>query len=251
MYKNLLKQKNNIMKRVLSIWLVSLFLFSGCVVSKKKYEAMVGERDFLKNELNVTIKENKSLQNDIKKAIADFEKMKYELHQSNALKSDRVAELFASSEDLKKETKALKKELEETRRRFQNQQNTSIERVNELEILRSKVAKLTGDTASLQYSLRMSKERNSKIQEELREVKERYNQTAASNAETKNEMEKMSRKINMLEGQLVEKSQSLSKISDAFIELRKQLLSAKTNGAPIDPNKNKLVDKIARLLGHY
>lgn len=239
------------MKKILSISIISLFIFSGCVVSKKKYEAMVSERDLLENRLNDARRENKELQSDLDRALADFESMKYELHKSNALKSDKVADLFAQSEDLKQETARLKDELALLKKRYRSQQNTSIERVNELETLRKKVTQLTNDTASLKYSLEMNKERQEKLRTQIHDVNERYNELAASYSGMKNEMDQTSRKIEMLEGQLVEKSQSLSNISKAFIELRKQLLSAKSKGTPIDPNQNKVVDKIARLLGHY
>lgn len=239
------------MARVLSISILSIFILSGCVVSKKKYEAMVSERNLLQNRLNDARRENKELQSDLEKAMADFETMKYELHKSNALKSDKVADLFAQSEELKEETASLKDELALIRRRYQSQQNTSIERANELQTLRKKVSDLTSDTASLHYSLEMSKERQENLRTQIRDVKERYNELAASYSGMKNELDQTSRKIEMLEGQLVDKTQSLSNISEAFIELRKQLLSAKSKGTPIDPNENKFVDKIARMLGHY
>ncbi|PWE00079.1 hypothetical protein DDZ16_06895 [Marinilabilia rubra] len=228
-----------------------MFILSGCVVSKKKYEAMVSERNILQNSLNDARNENKALLSDLDQAMADFESMKYKLHKSNALKSDKVSDLFSQSEALKDETSKLKDELAHIKSRYKSQQNTSIERANELQTLRKKVTELTNDTVSLHYSLEMNKERQAKLKTQIKDVKERYNELAASYSGMKNELDQTSRKIEMLEGQLVEKSQSLRSVSEAFIELRKQLLSAKSKGTPIDPNKNKLIDKIARLLGHY
>ncbi len=232
------------MKRVILVWIVLLVFFSGCVVSKKKYETVVGERDLLERRLNET-------RSDLENAMTDFEAMKYELHKSNALKSDKVAELFAKSEECQEETQSLKKDLEETRKRYRSQQATSTENANELDQLRKRISQLAGDTASLQYSLSMSKARQVKLREEFSNLREKYNLLSGEHAETKNELEQTSRKISVLQNQLVEKTQTLSNVSDAFIELRKQLLSAKSGGTPIDPNQNKNIDRIARLLDHY
>ena len=239
------------MIKIFSISILSIFLLSGCVVSKKKYEAMESERNLLENQLNDARRENKNLQSDLDQSIADFESMNYELHKSNALKSDTVASLLAQSENLKETTTRLRDELALIKRRYKSQQNTSLERANELQSLRQKVTELTNDTATLRYSLEMNKERRETMSNQLKEVKEKYNDLASSYSGMKDEMEQNSRKIEMLEGQLIEKSQSLDHISDAFIELRKQMLSAKSKGTPINPNKNKNIDKIARLLGHY
>jgi molecular chaperone GrpE (heat shock protein) len=74
---------------------------------------------------------------------------------------------------------------------------------------------------------------------------------AAEQAENRNALEKAQSKMALLENQLMEKTRILLNVSEAFIELRKELLSAKSNGQPIDPNQNKNMDKVARLLGHY
>lgn len=239
------------MKRIVLLWILLPLLASGCIVSKKKYEAMVDERDMLEQRLNKALDENKNLQGNLEKALTDFEAMKYELHESNALKSDKVAELMRESEVFKNETERLSQALEETRRRVRTQQTTSAERAKELEELRKRVSKLTSDTSRLQYALRMSEERKSKTREALTKVQDKYNAQMAALESAKSELEQSRIKLSTLEQQLVEKNQVLSGISEAFIELRKQMLSAKSNGTPIDPNQNSNVDKIARLLGHY
>jgi chromosome segregation ATPase len=244
--KSLNNKKINSMKRLISILILICFALSGCVVSKKKYEAMVGERDFLEKRLTETREENRHLEAKLENAIADFESMKQELHHSDALKSDKVSDLFAQTEKLSKEVTTLEKDLADARNKFRSQQSTSLERVNQLELLTSQVAQLKNDTASLQYSLQMSKERQTNVQKELREIKDKYNNLAAGNAQLKSDMEASERKI-----ALIEKTQSLSNVSEAFIVLRKELLTAKSNGTVIDPNQNKTIDKIARLLGHY
>jgi chromosome segregation ATPase len=244
-------KKINSMKRVIPILILTSFVLSGCVVSKKKYEAMVGERDFLEKRLTETREENRQLEAKLENAIADFESMKQELHHSDALKSDKVSDLFVQTEKLSEEVTTLKKDLADARSKFRSQQSTSMERSNQLETLTSQIAQLKNDTASLQYSLRMSKERQTNAQKELRELNEKYKTLAANNTQLRTELDKSQQEIAMLEGQLTEKSQSLSNVSEEFIKLRKELLTAKSNGTAIDPNQNKTIDKIARLLGHY
>ncbi|WP_291858002.1 hypothetical protein [Marinilabilia sp.] len=239
------------MKRIFSIFILISLVLPGCVVSKKKYEAMVGERDFLEKRLTETRDENRELEEQLRSAFADFESMKQELHRSDALKSDKVSTLFANTENLKEEVNNLKQDLADARSKYRSQQSTSVERANQLEELTSQLALLKKDTASLQYSLQMSKERQTNVQKELREVKEKYNNLAADRTLLKTDIEKSKAKIAMLEDQLSEKTRSLSNISDAFIELRKELLTAKSKGLAIDPNQSKIIDKIARLLGHY
>ncbi len=237
------------MKQV--IWILLPLFLTGCVVSKKKYEAMVDQRDHLEQQLVDSREENQNLRNKIEKALSDFESMKYELHKSNALKSDTIMALMKKAESLTKETERLQDKLVRTRRQFESQQATSAERKNELEELRSRVSKLITDTASLKHALEMSRERQEKTRDELNQLRDKYNGLVAEHSLSEDELEQAQEKISTLEQQLVEKEQTISNISDAFIELRKQLLSARSQGNPINPNENKNIDRIARLLGHY
>ncbi|MFW6043243.1 MAG: hypothetical protein ACOCPW_02695 [Marinilabiliaceae bacterium] len=237
------------MKRL--IWILLPLFLSGCVVSKKKYEAMVDRRDHLKQELSDSQKENKNLNNKLERALADFESMKYELHKSNALKSDTVMSLMEEAETLKGETERLQNELASTRRKFESQQATSSQRENELEDLKSRVNSLITDTASLNHALEMSEKRQERTGDELNKLQDKYNDRSAEHSLTKDDLDTAREKISTLEDQLVEKEQTISNISDAFIELRKQLLSARSEGTPIDPNENNNIERIARLLEHY
>ncbi|MGM0375609.1 MAG: hypothetical protein ACQEQ0_02430 [Bacteroidota bacterium] len=239
------------MKRLVWIWILLPLFLSGCVVSKKKYEAMVDKRDHLEQQLSDSREENKNLRNELEKALSDFESMKYELHKSNALKSDTVMALMEEAETLKNETESLQDELVRTRRKFESQQATSTERENELEKLNSRVNELITDTASLNHALEMSRERQERTREELNQLRDKYNDLSAEQSLKEDDLAKAREKISTLEDQLVEKEQTISNISEAFVELRKQLLSARSEGKPIDPNENKNIDRIARLLGHY
>ena len=239
------------MRGKLIILILVPFLLSGCVVSKKKYEAMVQERDLLDRQLSDARQENKGLRKELDQAMSDFETMKYELHRSNALKSDTVIALMGQTEALKKKTADLRNELSRTRRRFESQQATSAEREHELKELRSRVSELITDTASLQHALQMSKERQEKTREELNSLRNRYNELSASHSLTQDELAQTQEKVEMLEKQLVNKEQTLDNISKAFIELRKQMLSARSQQQPLNPNENEYINRIARLLGHY
>ncbi len=244
-------QKLTIMDRKLLILILLPLLASGCLVSKKKYNAMTSQKELLAKRLSAEQAENKLLKEDLKSAIADFETMKYELHKSDALKSDKVGLLLAGSETLKDQVKELEQDLKEARRQFQYQKNNSQESESQLELLNQKIKNLSSDTANLQFTLNMTKEREQAMHQELKTTKEQYRDAAMSAAKLKTEMEQQKQKMVLLEQQLVSKAQTLQNVSESFIELRKALLSAKTSGKSIDPNNNKLVDKIARLLGHY
>ena len=117
--------------------------------------------------------------------------------------------------------------------------------------LRSRVSELITDTASLQHALQMSKERQEKTREELNSLRNRYNELSASHSLTQDELAQTQEKVEMLEKQLVNKEQTLDNISKAFIELRKQMPSARSQQQPLNPNENEYINRIARLLGHY
>ncbi len=239
------------MDRKLLILILLPILASGCLVSKKKYNAMTTQKELLAKRLSNEQAENKSLREDLKSATADFETMKYELHKSDALKSDRVGELLAGSEALKNQVEELERELKNTRKQYQNQKATSQESATELDELNKKIRFLTADTANLRFTLNMTKERQEAMHLELNTTKQQYREAANSAAKVQKEMEQQKQKLVLMEQQLVSKTETLKNISESFIELRKTLLSAKASGTLIDPNNNKLVDKIARLLGHY
>ncbi len=239
------------MKLKIIILIALPIIAAGCVVSKKKYNAMTAQKESLARRLSSEQAENKTLKKELESATADFETMKYELHKSDALKSDKVSDLMARSEALKDQVSELERDLMTARRQFQNQQESSLESASALEVLNKKIRALTSDTASMRFALNLTKERQQALQLELNTTKQQYREASAQATRLDREMAQQKQKLELLEQQLVDKTQTLQNISNSFIELRKALLSAKSAGNALDPNNNKLVDKIARLLGHY
>lgn len=239
------------MKLKIIILIALPIIAAGCVVSKKKYNAMTAQKESLARRLSSEQAENKTLKKELESATADFETMKYELHKSDALKSDKVSDLMARSEALKDQVSELERDLMTARRQFQNQQESSLESASALEVLNKKIRALTSDTASMRFALNLTNERQQALQLELNTTKQQYREASAQATRLDREMAQQKQKLELLEQQLVDKTQTLQNISNSFIELRKALLSAKAAGNALDPNNNKLVDKIARLLGHY
>ncbi len=239
------------MKRKIIILIALPLIASGCLVSKKKYNAMTAQKESLAKRLSSEQTENKALKKELESATADFETMNYELHKSDALKSDKVSDLMAQSEAFQEKVSELERDLVSARRQFQNQKESSIESASALEALNKKIRALASDTASMRYTLHLTKERQQALQLELNTTKQQYREASAQATRLDGETAQQKQKLDLLEQQLVDKTQTLQNISDSFIELRKALLSARAAGNALDPNNNKMVDKIARLLGHY
>jgi len=237
-------------KKILGIIAIGI-LFNACVVSKKKYEALLSEKTEISKELSDKKKENKSLQKDLSQAVGDFEKMKYDFSKSNALKSDEISDLMIQITQLKDNTKNLNEKLDETINQFKAKEKANYEVGEELTAARSSLLKLKRDTASLQYTLKLARERNDQMQKEIMTTQQKLTASGNKSLQMQKDLEAQTKKMKQFEMQLVKNEQKLSEISDNFIALRKALLSAKSSNKPIDPNKSKQIDKIARLLGHY
>ncbi len=225
--------------------------FTSCVVSKKKYEAQLLENSQLTKKLSQTKKENSELNTQIKGMTSDFEKMKNELHLSNAVKSDEVSELLIKATSLSDANEELQNKLDETLSLYKNQKQTSQSITSELKELKDNNYKLKRDTASIKYALKLSQERYEQLEKELNSLKDKYNLALNEKMGAENTLELNKQKLASFEKQLVQNKQKMEAISEAFIALRKEMLSAETTNKPIDPNRNKNIDKIAHELGHY
>ena len=237
-------------KIFISTIILSLTL-SSCVVSKKKYDAAMLRNSKLSKELSTTKQENRSLNDKVNSMISEFEKMKNELHLSNAVKSDEMSNLLVKVTQLSDLNDQLKNELKETLSKYKSQKQTSLSVTSELEALKADKYRLAKDTASIRYALKLSKERFLKLENELKAQKEKYANLSSSSVSLRKEYDTNKQKLISFEQQLVENKNKIESISKYFIELRKELLSANASNKAIDPNKNKNVDKIAKELGHY
>ncbi len=237
--------------KLIILCLAVLFLNNSCIVSKKKYNAALLENSSLNNKLNIALEENNKLDGIIKNITADFEKMKNELHLSNAVKSDEMSDLLLKVTQLSDLNSTLKSELDETKKMYRTQKATSQSVTGELEDLKQSNTILKRDTARIKYALELSKERFNQLEKELKLQKEKLSKSLSNNQSLSQEMTINKQKLSAFEQQLIKNKEVLESISKEFIELRKELLTAKSENRSLDPNKNKHIDNIARELGHY
>jgi chromosome segregation ATPase len=153
--------------------------------------------------------------------------------------------------DLQTQSEALNTQLKQTLSAYKSNQQSGLQTSQALENAQKQLAQLKRDTAGLHYSIKLAKERNTLIRNELSASKEQLGNTHQKLKATQEQAVKDQTKLSALEQQLIAQKETVESISKAFIELRKQLLSAKSNNETIDPNKNAHIDRIARLLGHY
>ncbi len=238
------------LKNILVLLTLS-FLFNSCIVSKKKYDALLLEKNELSSLLSEKKEENKALKSDLNQAVKDFESIKNDFNKSNALRSDEIADLMVKVTQLEDKSNELNGKLKETVNKFKATEKASYMADEELKTTLAALTALKRDTASLHYSLNMAKQRSSSIQNELLETKNKLSQSNTSKYELTKTLDAQTAEIKNMEQRLVKSQQNLSEISNAFIELRKELLTAKSSNKAIDPSKNSYINKIAKLLGHY
>lgn len=226
-------------------------LFSSCIVSKKKYDALMSEKNELSELLDEKNQENKKLESNLNQAISDFETIKSDFNKSNALRSDEIADLMIKVTQLEDKSSDLNTKLKETIGQFKAKEKAGYLAEEELKATLAMVNALKRDTANLHYSINMAKQRSSSLQQELSDTKTKLSDSNTKKYELNKVLEAQTADVKSMEQRLIKSQQNLSEISDAFIELRKELLTAKANNKAIDPNNNKYINRIAKLLGHY
>ncbi|MCG8581251.1 MAG: hypothetical protein MI866_15120 [Bacteroidales bacterium] len=239
------------MTRVIFVLTALVLSLSSCVVSKKKYDALLLENSKLEDNLEEKTAESKQLQVNLENAISDYESMKNDFGKSNALKTDEISDLMIMVTQLKDESEELSSKLNETMKNFKAKEADSYLANEELNQTMRTVNVLKRDTASLNYSLQLAKQRNKMLQDELKQSQEKANESGLKRVEIQKQLDTQSAQLKDMERQLVKSQQNMSEVSNAFIELRKEMLKAKSSNKAIDPNKSKQVDKVAKLLGHY
>lgn len=226
-------------------------VFSSCIVSKKKYDALLLEKNELSTLLNDKKQENKALKSDLNQAVKDFESLKSDFNKSNALRSDEIADLMVKVTQLEDKSSELNTKLKETIGKFKATEKANYQADEELKNTLIALAALKRDTASLHYSINMAKQRSSSIQNELTKTKNKLRELNTGKYELNKALDAQTLKVKSMEQKLIKSQQNLSEISNTFIELRKELLTAKSKNQAIDPNKNNYINRIAKLLGHY
>jgi len=239
------------MTRIIFALIALVLSLSSCVVSKKKYDALLLENNQLEQDLNSETTKGKQLQVNLEQAIADYESMKNDFGKSNALKSDEISDLMIMVTKLKDESEELSTKLDETIGRFKAKEADSYNTNEQLNKTTKALTALKRDTASLNYTLQLAKKRNKMLQEELKVSQEKASESGIKRVEIQKQLDAQSAQLKEMERKLIKSQQNMSEVSTAFIELRKEMLKANSSNKPIDPNKSKQVNKVAKLLGHY
>ena len=231
--------------------IIPVFLLSGCVVSKKKYEALLSEKNSISDQLKDKKAENKKLESDLKSAVADYEDMKYKLSRSNAIKSDDISDIMIQATALQDKVDELTTELNKIKSDLKYNKSSYQKTSEDLQKTKTQLLSLQKDTAGLHYSIKLARDRNDMLTKELSATKQKYNDLYADYSLMQDKIGNKDIQLKSLEKQLVAQKQTIEEISKYFIKLRKQLLEAESSNKPINPNKNAYIDKIAKLLGHY
>jgi len=238
------------MLRKIFLLIIPVFLISGCV-SKKKYVALETQKNSLAKQLKDKKAENKKLESDFKSAVADYEDMRYKLSRSNAIKSDDISDIMTQATSLQGKVDELTAQLNKIKSDLKYNKNSYQKTADDLQKTQQQLSSLQKDTAGLHYSIKLSRERNDMLTQELSATKKKYNDIYAEYSLMQDKVDNKDLQLKTVEKQLIDQKGKIEEISKNFIKLRKQLLEAETNKKPINPNKNSYINKIAKLLGHY
>lgn len=238
-------------QRVAIYFTIIVFLvLSGCV-SKKKYVALESLKDQYLKQSTALQKENETLKNKLESSERDFELMKQDLHYNNAKKDEDLMALNQKVKELENSFSRAQTELSRTRDLYKDQQYYNTQASNEIIRLEFAVEQLKRDTVSLNYSLKMVREKNNELQIKINERLALINEKINDNNQLKTELAGQEGKVISLEAELALQKSKLDDISEAFIELRKEMLRAKAANTIIDPSVDPNVSKIGKLLEHY
>ncbi len=238
-------------QRVAIYFTIIVFLvLSGCV-SKKKYVALESLKDQYLKQSTALQKENETLKNKLESSERDFELMKQDLHYNNAKKDEDLMALNQKVKELENSFSRAQTELSRTRDLYKDQQYYNTQASNEIIRLEFAVEQLKRDTVSLNYSLKMVREKNIELQVKINERLALINEKINDNNQLKTELAGQEGKVLSLEAELALQKSKLDEISEAFIELRKEMLRAKAANTIIDPSVDPNVSKIGKLLEHY
>lgn len=240
------------MRNIVGIWLftVLIVLSSGCV-SKKKYSSMEALKNQYLKQSTALQKENATLKNSLQNGEIEFESTKEELHLSNAKKDETLLELSNRLKDMEQNFSRAQTELSKTRDLYKDQRYYNTQASNEITRLEFQVEQFKRDTVSLNYSLRLAKERTNEIQKRLEERVDQVNSKNTDIAGLNNLIAQKEAQIKQLGDKLDLQNKKLDEISTAFIELRKEMLRAKAGNVILDPATEPNVAKISKALGHF
>ncbi len=240
------------MRRVphLSFVLIFTLILASCV-SKKKYTEMMNAKEKFEEEASRANAENASLKADLTQAEQDFKQLKDFMMGADAHKNDELAKVEQQLKVVEDSYRLLQEDLNKTKNLFKDQRYFNAKASSEIARLEIEVKQMARDTASLNYSLKLLQQR---ADEYKQSAQQRTDQVNAKNLEIntlKGSVKEKDTSIAQLQQDIKAQQEKMGAINDAFINLRKQMVIAKSDNKPLDPNANTNVDKISKTLGHY
>ena len=204
----------------------SVFIFSSCV-SKKKYLEMESGRlkaEELSRKLDA---ENNDKAARIQSLIADFEAMKNELMESNAMKEQRIDSLKSELNNLLADLNKQTRSLEETSFNldFEKQRLT-----NALEVKDKNILNLQSEVENLETQLSAKEteldERNfeiSKLNDQAKLLEGQIQSGQSSNQKLQDDLEKARAATTKLQQDLKDKDAEITKLQNQVNLLKKEI----------------------------
>ncbi|MFB6342706.1 hypothetical protein ACE1ET_13340 [Saccharicrinis sp. FJH62] len=208
------------------------------------------KNQYVKQATNLQ-KENDELKDNLTSAEKEFDEFNQNLRYSNSVKDGDIAEVTQQLKDMEENFNRAQSELSRTQDLYKDQRFYNTQASNEITRLEFAIEQLKRDTVSLNYSLKLAKQKNDQVQKRLMERVDQLNEKNSDIAKLQNEMAAKDEAIKEVENQLTEQKAKIDAINTAFIELRKDMLRAKASNTIIDPGTDPNVAKISKALGHY
>lgn len=212
---------------------------------------MVDAKEKFEEEANRANAENASLKSDLTQAEKDFKLMKDFMFGADAKKNDELAKVEQQLQVVEDSYNLLQEDLNKTKNLFKDQRYFNAKASSEIARLEIEVKQMARDTASLNYSLKLLQQRADEYKNSAQQRAEQVNSKNLEISSLKGSVEERESSIAQLEQDIKTQQDKINAINDAFINLRKQLVIAKSDNKPLDPNSNQNVDKISKNLGHY
>lgn len=216
------------MLQKISILFIALILvsFTSCV-SKKKYVEMEAGRlkaETLSKELN---NQNFQKAERIKALIADFESMKNELLENNAVKDEYIdslkGEIFALTENLNKQKESLQETSFTLDFEQQRLTNTLKEKDNTISVLQKELDELEKEISEKNMTLDQRNFDLGQAKEEVATTQSKLQNKETELADMQKELGKIKTETGKLQAQLKEKDVTITKLENNVKLLKKEI----------------------------
>lgn len=229
--------------------LAIMVLMSSCV-SKKTFLSM---QDSYIQQADSLVSVTEDLNTQLSSGETDFESTKQDFMINDASKNDQIASLENQLKELQSGFDEITRTLSDTKDMYNTTQSEKDQASFQMARMNSDLVKLRQDTVSLNYAIEIERRKASSLQTSLDQQKKKnssdvnLHKTEIANLMKDSKTSEL--KMKELERQLTLKQKQIDNINTGFVALRKDLLRAKSQGEPVDPNKNANISKIATAIG--